>query len=212
MRIAVLALLLMLVSPAGAGWAAALPEGQVPHGTWPLSPRPAVVTGFDPPATRWGAGHRGVDLAGHVGQVVRAALPGRVTFASGLAGRGVVVVDHGDTRTTYEPVVATVRVGDRVARGDPIGRLELPGSHCSPVSCLHWGWRRNADDVYLDPLSLVGAARVRLLPMGQDALVGDSPGTPAPWFPPAGGTPPRRPGGTAFPSAAAALGAGLGIR
>src|SRR5204863_385874 len=41
------------------------------HGVWPLRPRPPVVAGFHPPASRFGAGHRGVDLAGTVGQVVR---------------------------------------------------------------------------------------------------------------------------------------------
>lgn len=34
------------------------------------------------------------------------------------------------------------------------------------AACLHWGWIRNADDVYLDPLLLVDAPRpVRLLPL-----------------------------------------------
>jgi murein DD-endopeptidase MepM/ murein hydrolase activator NlpD len=126
-----------------------------------------VVTGFDPPDSPWGAGHRGVDLLGTVGQVVHAALPGRVSFAGVLAGRGVVVVDHGDTRTTYEPVDATVSLGDAVAAGHPIGRLALPGSHCLPRACLHWGWIEGAD-TYLDPLRLVGAGPVRLLPLWRD--------------------------------------------
>ena len=37
------------------------------HGAWPLRPRPPVVAGFDPPSTRFGSGHRGVDLAGASG-------------------------------------------------------------------------------------------------------------------------------------------------
>ncbi len=134
-----------------------------PVGVWPLQPQPDVVRGFEPPSSEYGSGHRGVDLAGTLGQVVGSALPGRVSFAGRLAGRGVVVVDHGDTRTTYEPVSATVHVGDIVAAGDPIGRLELVGSHCFPAACLHWGWLRG--DVYLDPLRLVGRAPVRLLPL-----------------------------------------------
>jgi murein DD-endopeptidase MepM/ murein hydrolase activator NlpD len=133
-------------------------------GVWPLAPRPHVVTGFDPPDSRFGAGHRGVDLAGHPGQAVRSALPGRVAFAGRIAGRGVVVVDHGPTRTTYEPVAPTVRVGDRVAGGTVIGRLQLPGSHCFPGWCLHWGLIEGRDH-YLDPLTLVGSAPVVLLPL-----------------------------------------------
>jgi murein DD-endopeptidase MepM/ murein hydrolase activator NlpD len=103
-----------------------------------------------------------VDLRGTVGQRVRAARAGTVTFAGRLAGRGVVVVSHGDTRTTYEPVAASVDVGDRVRAGAAIGALELLGSHCLPAACLHWGLLEG--ERYLDPLTLVGAGPVRLLP------------------------------------------------
>jgi murein DD-endopeptidase MepM/ murein hydrolase activator NlpD len=137
-----------------------------PVGTWPLRPEPAVVRGFDPPDTPYGAGHRGVDLLGRTGQTVHTALAGTVTYAGRLAGRGVVVVDHGATRTTYQPVTASVAVGQPVARGDPIGTLELSGSHCFPRTCLHWGWIAGA--TYLDPLRLVGAGPVRLLPLWRD--------------------------------------------
>jgi murein DD-endopeptidase MepM/ murein hydrolase activator NlpD len=145
-------------------------------GVWPLDPRPAVVAGFDPPSTRWGAGHRGVDLAGRPGQPVRAAAPGRVSFAGRLAGRGVVVVDHGGTRSTYEPVSASVSVGDPVSAGAVLGRLEVFGSHCFPRSCLHWGLIEGSEH-YLDPLTLVGAGPVRLLPLDGSlplALLGSS--------------------------------------
>jgi murein DD-endopeptidase MepM/ murein hydrolase activator NlpD len=140
-----------------------------PLGVWPLVPEPEVVRGFDPPDDPWGAGHRGVDLRGSPGQPVRAALAGRVTWAGTLAGRGVVVVDHGDTRTTYEPLDPGVAVGATVAAGDRIGRLALGGSHCLPLACLHWGWLQ--DETYLDPLRLVGAGPVRLLPLWRDEPV-----------------------------------------
>lgn len=133
-------------------------------GVWPLQPRPPVVAAFEAPASRYAAGHRGVDLAGRVGQPVHTALAGRVSFAGRLAGRGVVVVDHGGTRTTYEPVAAVVHVGDEVATGAVLGRLELFSSHCFPRACLHWGLIEGAEH-YLDPLTLVGAAPVRLLPL-----------------------------------------------
>lgn len=138
-------------------------------GEWPLRPRPEVVEGFDPPSSEYGAGHRGVDLLGSVGQTVRAALAGRVVYAGPLAGRGVVVVEHGATRTTYEPVAASVSVGDVVAAGDRIGTLQLGQSHCLPRACLHWGWIRG--ETYLDPLLLVGAGPVRLLPLWRDRPV-----------------------------------------
>jgi murein DD-endopeptidase MepM/ murein hydrolase activator NlpD len=138
------------------------------HGVWPLHPRPEVVRGFEPPTTPWGPGHRGVDLLGRSGQRVHSAEAGTVTFAGTLAGRGVVVVataaDEAATRTTYEPVAARVRVGEVVRADQVLGTLRAFGSHCVPRACLHWGLIRGAS-TYLDPLTLVGAAPVRLLPL-----------------------------------------------
>ncbi len=134
-----------------------------PVGQWPLRPSPEVVRDFAPPSSPWGAGHRGVDLAGRPGQPVHPALPGTVSFVGSIAGRGVVTVDHGTTRTTYEPVTATVKVGTAVAPRDTLGRLAFPGSHCAPRACLHWGWIEG--ETYLDPLRLVGVGPVRLLPL-----------------------------------------------
>jgi len=147
-----------------------------PVGVWPLRPQPEVVDGFHPPDSPYGAGHRGVDLAGWAGQRVHAALAGEVSYAGPLAGTGVVVVVHGATRTTYQPVRASVSVGDAVEQGAPIGILEAAGSHCPPRTCLHWGWLEG--DVYLDPLRLVGAGPVRLLPLWRDEPV--TAGSPAP--------------------------------
>ncbi|MBP8918404.1 MAG: M23 family metallopeptidase [Micropruina sp.] len=116
-----------------------------------------VVRPFDPPDQDWLPGHRGVDLAAAVGSAVRAAAAGRVSVAQVIAGRGVVTIVHGELRTTYEPVEATVTVGQNVAAGDVIGRLQA--GHCAE-GCLHFGLKRG--DTYLDPLG--GAAGVRLLP------------------------------------------------
>lgn len=129
-----------------------------------------VVTAFDPPSQKWQAGHRGVDLAGSTGQTVRASAAGTITYAGVLAGRGVVVVTHGEVRTTYEPVAASVAVGDRVGLGDPIGTLQAGHASCPTRTCLHWGLRRGEE--YLDPtllgvghgghedVRLVGEARI----------------------------------------------------
>lgn len=130
---------------------------------WPLAPPHVVSRGFSPPASAYGAGHRGVDLVGATGDPVRAAGDGVVSVAEVLAGRGVVVVVHGRLRTTYEPVRASVAVGDSVAAGELIGHLEAGHAGCPVPACLHWGLRRG--ETYLDPLSLVGRGRVRLLPL-----------------------------------------------
>jgi murein DD-endopeptidase MepM/ murein hydrolase activator NlpD len=126
-----------------------------------------VVRGFSPPATRYGAGHLGVDLAAAPGRAVAAAADGTVTFAGPVAGRGVVVVAHADgIRTEYEPVTPLVHAGQAVRRGAVLGRLSGHHPGCA-TSCLHWGARRGA--VYLDPLSLlVALGPVRLLPWPGD--------------------------------------------
>ena len=84
-------------------------------------------------------------------------------FAGQVAGRGVVSIDHADgLRTTYEPVAPTVAAGDLVAKGEQIGTLLAGHPGCPALSCLHWGARRGTE--YLDPLRLLGLARLRLLP------------------------------------------------
>lgn len=164
---------------------AACPIGPAAAGSdrweWPLDPRPAVVNVFDPPAHRYGAGHRGVDLAGRPGQPVRAVAAGTVSFAGRLAGRGVVVVDHGRLRSTYEPVDAQVAVGDVVAAGQLLGTLTSDLSHCLPSVCLHLGAKTASG--YLDPLDLLGGGPIRLKP-----LAGDGPPAPGADGPSAGPT------------------------
>jgi murein DD-endopeptidase MepM/ murein hydrolase activator NlpD len=160
-------LLVVAVLLCGAEPAAGAPHRPaVPGGRWPLAGAPRVVRPFEAPAHRYGAGHRGADLAGRVGMPVLAALPGRVAFAGLVAGRGVVSVDTGALRTTYEPVAAQVRAGDVLAAGDPLGVLTA-GSHCREP-CLHWGLRSGQD--YLDPLrTLRSGAGVALVPADRRA-------------------------------------------
>lgn len=147
--------------PVGAPSAAAAPIPAPATSQWPLTGAVRVIGGFDPPAQRWLAGHRGVDLAARHGQPVLAAAAGRVSYAARIAGRGVVVVDHGGVRTTYEPVEPLAAVGDRVHAGTVIGRIGN-GGHCSN-RCLHWGLKRG--QTYLDPLRMIaGQSLLRLLP------------------------------------------------
>ncbi len=136
---------------------------------WPLEP-PQVVNEFDLPDTPYGSGHRGVDLAGSAGQVVVAPSSGAVTFAGVIAGRGVVVVDHGFVRSTFEPVAAEIVLGATVGAGDQLGTLQAFGHHCD-LPCLHWGVIEG--DTYLDPLDFVGAGPSRLLPWWDDDALRD---------------------------------------
>jgi murein DD-endopeptidase MepM/ murein hydrolase activator NlpD len=121
---------------------------------WPVGTRPAVLRGWEPPATIYGRGHRGVDLSAPAGTPVRAVAAGRVSFAGLVAGKGVVSVEltGTDLRTTYEPVRASVAKGDEVEAGEAVGTVDPTGSHCA-VTCVHWGLLRG--ETYLDPLSLL---------------------------------------------------------
>ncbi|MFJ4516283.1 murein hydrolase activator EnvC family protein [Streptomyces sp. NPDC088816] len=124
---------------------------------WPVGVRPGVLRGWDPPATVYGPGHRGVDLAAPPGAQVRAVAAGRVFFAGPVAGRGVVSIELTGTgepplRTTYEPVTASVKQGDEVAAGAVVGTVEATGRHCEGP-CLHWGLLRGT--TYLNPLLLL---------------------------------------------------------
>lgn len=149
---AVLALLLIGMPPGSATSPGAW--------SWPLD-RHDVGARFDKPATQYGPGHRGVDLAGSAGDVVRAVAAGRVTFVGTVAGVPVITIDHGRERSTYQPVAARVKAGDAVEDGQVIGALLAGPSHCAGP-CLHLG--RLSGDIYLDPLELLGSSgRFRLI-------------------------------------------------
>lgn len=149
--------------------AAAAPASADSRLTWPLHPRPAVLRHFDAPSPNWQPGHRGVDLAGPIGQTVHAAGPGTVVFAGELAGRPLVSVAHpGGLRTTYEPVRPVVGRGQSVAAGTPIGTLMAGHAGCAATACLHWGamWGPASRADYVDPLGLVTTTPIRLKPVG----------------------------------------------
>jgi len=158
--IALLASALVLAAPA-------LADGE--RLDWPLRPRPAVVRMFDGPSPNWKPGHRGVDLAGTPGQPVYAAGPGAVMFAGELAGRPVVSIAHpGGLRTSYEPVLASVRAGQRVDTGSMLGELQAGHAGCPAPACLHWGamWGPASRADYVDPLGLLATTPIRLKPAG----------------------------------------------
>ncbi|MEU9202529.1 M23 family metallopeptidase [Streptomyces sp. NPDC048332] len=152
-----------VVAPGTADGRAAVPVEPGAGRSWPLEGRPPVVRGWEPPATEYGRGHRGVDLGAGPGARVLAAAAGRVSFAGGVAGRGAVVIELAGTgdpplRTTYEPVRPVVAKGDEVVAGQVVAVLSAGASHCAS-GCLHWGLRRAK--AYLDPLSLLPPSLLR---------------------------------------------------
>ena len=131
----------------------------------PPPPPAAIVRPYEPPAERFGAGHRGIDLAATPDSPVRSLTPGVVRFAGRVAGIPVVTVGLPDgRRVTYQPVVATVAAGDPVATGDLLGAVPATassGGHCASAACLHVGLRRY--EAYLDPTVLLDAPRPAVL-------------------------------------------------
>ncbi len=139
-----------------------------PRLDWPLRPRPAVVRSYDAPSPDWNRGHRGVDLAGTPSQRVYAVAAATVVYAGTLAGRPVVSLAHsGGLHTSYEPVRATVRVGQQLTAGTVIGELLAGHPGCPVVACLHWGamWGPAARADYVDPLGLLASTPLRLKPL-----------------------------------------------
>ena len=126
---------------------------------WPVD-AVHIVRPFEAPASRYAAGHRGIDLGG--ADRVRSPASGTVAFAGPVAGRPVVTIDHGDGLvTTFEPVTTSLDVGDAVARGDPVGEVAV-GGHTA-AGAVHFGVRWNGE--YVNPLRLLGGVpRAILLP------------------------------------------------
>lgn len=130
--------------------------------TWPLSPRPAVLRAFDPPAKPWLSGHRGVDLeAAFDGAPLKSPAAGTVSFVGTVVDRPVITIDHGNgLRSSFEPVASSLRAGSAVAEGDVLGQVQT--GHCGPAPpCLHWGVRRGED--YVNPLAFVMDLRPSVL-------------------------------------------------
>jgi murein DD-endopeptidase MepM/ murein hydrolase activator NlpD len=132
-----------------------------------------VLRGFEPPPSRFEAGHRGIDIGAPLGTPVRAASAGTVAFAGWVAGSRFVSIDHPDgVRTTYSWLSSVdVARGATVAGGQVIGATghghpELERPH------LHFGARIGED--YIDPLILLGGAgaRVHLAPLEEGTSYG----------------------------------------
>ncbi|MGE0801632.1 MAG: M23 family metallopeptidase [Lautropia sp.] len=109
---------------------------------------------------RWGRQHRGIDIAGAIGEPVRAAAEGEVIYAgSGLSGYGnVVILRHaGETTTLYAHNSALkVRPGQRVRQGEVVALLGNTGRSTGPH--LHFEIRRG--EVALDPRAVLPPTRL----------------------------------------------------
>jgi murein DD-endopeptidase MepM/ murein hydrolase activator NlpD len=100
--------------------------------------------------------HFGVDVAGPVGTPVTAPAVGIVVLAEDdlYYTGGTVMLDHGHGLTSIflHMSLVTVRLDERVAQGDLIGRIGATGRATGP----HLDWRLNLFKTRLDPQLLVG--------------------------------------------------------
>jgi len=159
--------LLMLLFPApdsmSAGPSDPVYGSALPAGTWSWPVSGPVIRGFDPPDSPYGAGHRGIDIATAPGTPILAPDAGEVSFAGRVGGELFVTIVHGGgLSSTYSWIASTtVRKGDLVLRGQPIGTAGT-GHPGSSIPHLHLGAK--LDGLYVDPLSL-------LAPLGVQDLI-----------------------------------------
>lgn len=111
-----------------------------------------------------GGMHRGIDIAAETGAAVVAARSGTVTHAGVVGSAGLTVaVRTADGRhvTSYLHLAAVaVKKGDSVAAGARIGAVGTSGRRSVAEPHLHFGVRlAEAEDHYVDPLSVLPAAR-----------------------------------------------------
>lgn len=131
--------------------------------TWPVATPIMIIHPWQAPATKYAAGHRGIDLRAILGDDVVAPAAGTVRFAGLVAGRPVVSIDHGGgVVSAVEAVQPLVRRGDRVSAGQVLGTV-AGGSHCD--ACVHFGVR--IDGEYVSPMWFFGGVEPAvLLPLG----------------------------------------------
>lgn len=150
----------------GVGLPRALADGGF---SWPVDGQ--VNRGFEKPTGPYGeGGHQGVDIAAPPGGTVRSAGAGTVCWVGELPrGRFVSITHDGGRRTTYLDLADIgVTVGQKVARGQPIGTVGGTRDPSSPGSHLHFDAYINGSPV--DPRLLFGGldagSYIRLCPAG----------------------------------------------
>lgn len=109
------------------------------------------------PVSEYGTGHRGIDFHVTSTQSVQAPANGTVHFVGKVVNRQLITIktDSGKL-ASFEPVCSTLKVGQRVHAGQPIGFRcsgdESYEAHCE--SCIHASARDNFG--YLSPLHMMG--------------------------------------------------------
>ena len=103
---------------------------------------------------KFGRVHKGIDLALHIGDTVRAALPGvvaKVAYDAGGYGHYVVLVHNNGMETRYAHLQAPIStLGETLSAGDPLGLGGNTGNSTGPHLHFEVRYRGTA----LDPASI----------------------------------------------------------
>src|SRR4051812_1167180 len=148
MRLFLLALLIALaaVAPAGA-W------------TWPADGPVLQPFSFDPEQPKAPGFHRGIDVAGAAGAVVRAPASGLVSFAGTVPGNGrcvtIETADGWSVTLTHLGSIAVTK-GASVVDGDGVGTIGPSDESGVSDPHVHLGLRLTVDEFgYVDPAGVL---------------------------------------------------------
>ncbi len=104
---------------------------------------------------RWSSFHKGIDIAGNIGDNVFSAMDGEVTYAEyNNGGYGnLIIIKHEDNMSTYYGHLSEykVTVGDKVKKGDVIGEVGNTGFSTGP----HLHFELRVDDEAVDPTDYI---------------------------------------------------------
>lgn len=125
----------------------------------PVEPPIKLVNHYRQPNSDYSAGHRGVDYLVSPGQSVYSPADGQIWFSGKVVNRMLVSISHpGGYLSEFEPLCSDLKKGERVFKGQEIGRVCAADKsyipHCAAATCLHFSLRSAGS--YLSPLVLIG--------------------------------------------------------
>ena len=104
---------------------------------------------------RWNSFHKGIDIAGNIGDSVFASMDGEVIYAEYNDGGygNLIIIKHEDNMSTYYGHLSkyNVKVGDKIRKGDVIGEVGNTGFSTGP----HLHFELRVGDEAVDPTNYI---------------------------------------------------------